>query len=201
MKTIKKLSKLAATGVLMSAFALNFNACTEQSPLDSSKTGNGELNFLKIGESVTRLSKKVSTSEFVTYKDGGELIVEYKGIENDNGAVEAKLTLKVFSETISEDAELVMSLDDQVLVGNVDVGFEPHGITFSSPALLTIEAKSLDLSGVNPHLINIYYDNPETGEWELMNSYGVIVKTEDGYVKIIDAELPHFSRYAVAWSN
>ena len=201
MKTIKKLSKLAATGVLMSAFALNFNACSEQSPLDSSKTGNGKLNFLKIGESVTRLSKKVSTSEFVTYKDGGELIVEYKGIENDNGAVEAKLTLKVFSETISEDAELVMSLDDQVLVGNVDVGFSPHGITFSSPALLTIEAKSLDLSGVNPHLINIYYDNPETGEWELMNSYGVIVKTEDGYVKIIDAELPHFSRYAVAWSN
>ena len=201
MKTIKKLSKLAATGVLMSAFALNFNACTEQSPLDSSKTGNSELNFLKIGESVTRLSKKVSTSEFVTYKDGGELIVEYKGIENDNGAVEAKLTLKVFSETISEDAELVMSLDDQVLVGNVDVGFSPHGITFSSPALLTIEAKSLDLSGVNPHLINIYYDNPETGEWELMNSYGVIVKSEDGYVKIIDAELPHFSRYAVAWSN
>ncbi len=200
MKTIKKLSKLAATGVLMSAFALNFNACTEQSPLDSSKTGKSELNFLKIGES-GRLSKKVTTSEFVTYKDGGELTVDYKGIENGNGAVEAKLTLKVFAETISEDAELVMSLDDQVLVGNVDVGFEPHGITFSSPALLTIEAKSLDLSGVNPHLINIYYDNPETGEWELMNSYGVIVKTEDGYVKIIDAELPHFSRYAVAWSN
>ncbi len=94
MKTIKKLSKLAATGVLMSAFALNFNASSEQSPLDSSKTGKGELNFLKIGESVTRLSKKVSTSEFVTYKDGGELIVEYKGIENDNGAVEAKLTAK-----------------------------------------------------------------------------------------------------------
>jgi len=201
MKTFRKITGTLFTGLLLTGLTLNFTACTEQSPLDSSKTGNSELNFLKIGESVTRLSKKVSTSEFVTYKDGGELIVEYKGIENDNGAVEAKLTLKVFSETISEDAELVMSLDDQVLVGNVDVGFSPHGITFSSPALLTIEAKSLDLSGVNPHLINIYYDNPETGEWELMNSYGVIVKSEDGYVKIIDAELPHFSRYAVAWAN
>ncbi len=115
--------------------------------------------------------------------------------------VEAKLTLKMFSETIREDAELVMSLDDQILVANVDVTFSPDGITFSSPALLNIEAKNLDLSGIDADHINVYYDNPETGEWELMNSYDVIVKVDEGYVKIMDAELPHFSRYAFAWSR
>ncbi|MCH7755889.1 hypothetical protein IH970_12305 [candidate division KSB1 bacterium] len=35
MKAIKKLSKLAVAGILMTAFALNFNACSKQSPLSS----------------------------------------------------------------------------------------------------------------------------------------------------------------------
>ena len=204
MKSLKKISSTLTSAALLAGLAIHFNACTEKSPMSSQDNQAAEtqgLKILKIGDGVTRLNKIVTASQYVTQTNGGELIIDYKGYEHNNGNVNVKMTLKVFNGTISQDAELMMSLDDEGLLGNVDVTFSPHGITFSSPALLTIEAKSLDLTGVNPHLINIYYDNPETGEWELMNSYGVIVKTEDGYVKIIDAELPHFSRYAVAWSN
>ncbi len=106
----------------------------------------------------------------------------------------------MFSQTISQDAELVLSLDDQILLGNVDVTFTPHGITFSSPALLNIEASGLDLANI-PSKIGCYYDNPDTGQWEKMETGDVIIKQDEGYIKIIDAQIPHFSRYAVAWSN
>ncbi len=155
------------------------------------------LKILKIGDGVTRLNKIVTASRYVTQKGGGELIIDYKGYEHNNGNVKVKITLKVFNGSISQDAELMMSLDDQGLLGNVDVTFSPHGITFSRPARLDIEAKNLDLSGVNPDDINIYYDNPETGQWEVMQSYAVIVNEANGYVKVIDAKLPHFSRYAL----
>jgi len=254
MKTIKKLSKLAATGVLMSAFALNFSACTKQSPLASSddisadtvdkKDGNGNgndndngngkdkdkdndngndngnsgnngnanrLKFMSLQGGIssgdtTEPSTDVLTEVIghVTFTGGGELILEYKGIENpqdNSGNLYVKSTFKVFSETISEDADLALTLFDNLTAGDVDVTFQPHGIVFSQPALLNIEVKDADLSSVDENTIGLYYVNQETGQWESMQTYDIIVKKNEGYLKIIDAQIPHFSRYALAWSN
>ncbi len=200
MKSLKKIISTLTSAALLAGLAIHFNACTEKSPMSSQDNQAAEtqgLKILKIGDGVTRLNKIVTASQYVTQKGGGELIIDYKGYEHNNGNVNVKMTLKVFNGSISQDAELMMSLDDQGLLGNVDVTFSPHGITFSRPARLDIEAKNLDLSGVNPDDINIYYDNPETGQWEVMQSYAVIVNEANGYVKVIDAKLPHFSRYAI----
>ncbi len=200
MKSLKKIISTLTSAALLAGLAIHFNACTEKSPMSSQDNQAAEtqgLKILKIGDGVTRLNKIVTASQYVTQTNGGELIIDYKGYEHNNGNVNVKMTLKVFNGTISQDAELMMSLDDQGLLGNVDVSFSPHGITFSSPARLDIEAKNLDLSGINPDDINIYYDNPETGQWEVMQSYAVIVNEANGYVKVIDAKLPHFSRYAI----
>ena len=200
MKNFKKFVSTLTSAALLAGLAIHFNACTEQSPMSSPDNQAAEtqgLKILKIGDGVTRLNKIVTASQYVTQTNGGELIIDYKGYEHNNGNVNVKMTLKVFNGSISQDAELMMSLDDQGLLGNVDVTFSPHGITFSRPARLDIEAKNLDLSGVNPDDINIYYDNPETGQWEVMQSYAVIVNEANGYVKVIDAKLPHFSRYAI----
>jgi len=200
MKNLKKIISTLTSAALLAGLAIHFNACTEKSPMSSQDNQAAEtqgLKILKIGDGVTRLNKIVTASRYVTRKGGGELIIDYKGYEHNNGNVNVKITLKVFKGSISQDAELMMSLDDQELLGNVDVTFSPHGITFSRPARLDIEAKNLDLSGVNPDDINIYYDNPETGQWEVMQSYAVIVNEANGYIKVIDAKLPHFSRYAM----
>ena len=200
MKNFKKIISTLTSAALLAGLAINFNACTEQSPMSSQDNQAAEtqgLKILKIGDSVTRLSKVVIASQYVTQVNGGELQIDYKGYEHHNGNVEVLMTLKVFAGTISRDAHLIMRLDDRELEGNVDVRFRPHGITFSSPALLNIEAKNLDLSGVNPDDINIYYYNPETGQWEVMQSYAVIVNEVNGYVKVVDGQLPHFSRYAI----
>ena len=109
--------------------------------------------------------------------------------------------MKVLPKAIKKKLKLGLSLDDQVVTGNVDLLFSPHGTKFKKPAILNIEAKNLDMSEMNLEAIAVYYDNPKTGKWKKMKSKEIIIKPEDGYIKIIDAELPHFSRYAVAYSD
>ncbi len=125
-------------------------------------------------------------------------MIDYKG--DQHGELEVKITFKVFDNTISEDAWLKLRMNDGVLSGDVDAEFQPHGITFSKPAVFNIEAKYVDLTGVNPSTVALYYVN-DNGEWEKMKTEEISVKIDDGIIKIMDAEIPHFSRYAVAWSN
>jgi len=160
-----------------------------------------ELNILSLTDKPRSLKKVIKVDQWVTKKDGGELIIDYKGYEHDNGDVEAKITLKIFSGSISEDVKMSLILDDQLLLVNTAVEFSPHGVVFFEPALLNIEVKHIDLSDSNPNAIDIYYDNRDDDDWEVTDSKEIIVKTDEGYVKVIDAEIHHFSRYAVAHSQ
>ncbi len=109
----------------------------------------------------------------------------------------AAMTLRILPKTISDDVEVSISLDDQQFIGNMDVVFQPHGITFSQPAILNIAASGLDLTGMNPNAIDIYYDNTETGQWEKMEREAILVNIVDGAIVVVNALLPHFSRYAI----
>jgi len=79
MKTIKKLSKLAVAGVLMTAYALNFNACSEQSPLsstDESPFAQDNVQLIDLGDAFASLSKgELKVSAVVTPEDGGQLVL------------------------------------------------------------------------------------------------------------------------------
>ena len=198
MKTITAV----VTSLVMVVIALNFGGCANEysplTPVNNDTAVSSQLNFLKFSNNPYSLKKVISVSQWVTKKDGGELVLEYKGEENNNGKVYVKITLKVPENSIKNDTELFLSLDDQDLIGNVDLTFGPHGTKFSKPAILTIEAKALDLSGLKPWDLDIYYDDQNAKKWKKMNSEEIIVKIDEGYVKVIEAQLPHFSRYAIA---
>ena len=66
---------------------------------------------------------------------------------------------------------------------------------------ITIQNYFKPVQNANLETLDIYYDNPETGRWEKVRRKKVIVDKDIGLVKIVNARLPHFSRYAVAWSN
>ena len=196
MKTIKQIFIISMMMIFISILVIG----CQQNPTsaDSRMTteqgaASKDLKIINYNSELNGLKKVVTCTKWVTWQDGAELKLACKG---DNSEA-VKLVLKVLQHTISQDAELSISMDDAQLSGNFDMVFLPHGVTFSSPALLNIEAKNLDISGISPDEINIYYDNQETGQWEVMNSKEIIVKVDEGYIKIVDAELPHFSRYAI----
>lgn len=108
-----------------------------------------------------------------------------------------KISLEIQPYSINQDTYISMSADDAYLMGNVYLTFAPHGILFSEPAILNFEASGLDLSGIDPKSVDIYYDNQNTGLWELMPRESITIDNEAGYINVRNAEFLHFSRYAI----
>jgi hypothetical protein len=65
---------------------------------------------------------------------------------------------------MSVSADVSLTLDDEDFMGDLDIEFGPLGLTFSSPALLSIKADGLDLSNVNTQNLKLYYVNADSGE-------------------------------------
>jgi hypothetical protein len=184
MRILKMLGKGLSTLVVFFALVFSFAGCLNESPLastDESLAERSKFKIVPLWKGIPTLAKQVAVSENVTIADGGELLLEYKGEEHKNPGVYCKVSLKIFAGTIDADKKLTMSLDDQYL----DLLFGPHGVVFSEPALLNIEA-AVDLS---------------IGRWEKMSSTHVVVDKDAGYIKIIDAQIPHFSRYAIGYDE
>ena len=92
MKTFRKISQLLAIGVLMMSFALNFNACSEQSPLSSTKESQfaqDNVQIIDLGDAFTSLNKgSFQDSAVVTPEQGGQLILVKGKAFEENGEIE-----------------------------------------------------------------------------------------------------------------
>jgi len=187
---------------LITGLALNFNACSKNEALLGHKEVETipSLSLLDFGKTNLSLKKKVKTSKLCTKKKGGKLYLEYE-YNLEEGEVEVAISLRVLPGALSEDKELQLEIDDEHFLGNFDVIFSQHGTVFSQPAILNIEIKieDIDPSSLNLDNLDIYYDNPATGEWELMPRDAINIDIDDDEIeiKVVNARIPHFSRYAI----
>lgn len=143
---------------------------------------------------VYNIGLQSSDKQLVLAAQVGQRLNEYQ-YNDAGGGLKINLTIPPYS--IFTDTYISMSTDDEYLMGDVYLTFGPHGTLFSPPALLDFKASGLNLSGIDPDLVDIYYDNPFTGVWELMPSESVTVDVVAGYIEVINAEFLHFSRYAI----
>jgi len=186
---------IASLTVIAMIVVLSFamQGCTQNSPMQTETKVAGKLNILKFNKNnPTMLEKLTQVTEYIVASVGGTLHLTH---ENDDLNVEVNLTF--LPDALNESQDITISVNDEEFVGNVDVVFGPHGLTFLSPALLNINASGLDLTGVDPSLIDVYYYEPETGEWEKMKRDSIYVNVEEGVIIVVNAQLPHFSRYAI----
>ena len=111
-----------------------------------------------------------------------------------------RVSLQVPPGALSNDAEITLSADTHEITGGVSVTFEPHGTEFDQPAILDIKAIGVDFNDVNTSTIDIYYENPETNALEPTLKDQINIDVGAGTIEVIDAQLNHFSRYALAHS-
>ena len=112
----------------------------------------------------------------------------------------AKVTFELPPGAIEEELEISICMDDEQLSGDIFIEFGPHGIFFKEPAKLNIEIYGLKFKKGDDFEVEdlgLYYVNQETGLWEKMKFKKIQVDRKKGTIKVIDAELPHFSRYAI----
>jgi hypothetical protein len=71
--------------------------------------------------------------------------------------------------------------------------FSPTG-TFSKPVIYNLTIVGVDLSNVNPATVSFVYMSPD-GNYYKPNYQQIVVDKQCGRLQILNAELPHFSRY------
>ena len=199
MKRFKFIKQI--TFALLAAFSLTFTGCEQDSPLTASDESNNlirptavaangkTIQFLSVGEQGSNSLNKTTTGQkYVNKSQGGNISVAASGVS---------FYLRIPQNSIDISKTVTMTYDDQNFQGFTDLVFGPHGTQFSSPALLDAKITGLNLKGVNPDKVKFYYVN-DNGQWEEMVVQSIAVYPAYGAVKIAGAELPHFSRYAVA---
>lgn len=201
MKGIKKPIFFLLAGLFTAGLLIGIVGCENHiavAPDDSVQRilspGKKNINFITWNDSAQSFNKVYTTSKWINKYKGGELymVVEGGSIKGSSG-VAIKTLFNVAPNSISQSTTVKQSIDDEV----IDFMFSPSGTTFNPPALFTVVVYGADLTGVNPDSVNMYYVNPN-GQWQVMPSEEVVVDTANGFIRIVNAEISHFSRYALS---
>ncbi len=154
------------------------------------------LNFLTLPDPGA-FFKAMETSTTISPQTGGELKLEYsQGQGSDK--VDINITLRFDPGSVSEEIEVSMSVDQDILLTNIDITFGPSGSEFLKPAKLSVNTKGLDLSDIPSDAeIRLYYDN--NGTWEEIEANMVRHNVDLGQLQCTNGKIPHFSRYAFAF--
>lgn len=196
MKTIKRLFALLIALAIVVELVINLSACSQNvSPLAFDSTHSGvQILKLRGRNSSPSLNKVVTVSQPITMLEGGEVSLHHKP-SND---VSVTIRLTVLPGTINADAVVTIALDDELFIVNFDIVSEQHTVTFNQPPVLSIDAEGLDLSEIDVESLDIFYDNPDTGEWEPISADGFTV---DGDTQIMavtgDIMIRPTSRYGI----
>ncbi len=184
--------------IILAGLLVFFVGCSDfENPIGvEEKAESKELNFLNLPDPGV-LFKTMETSTTISPQTGGELKLEYsQGQGNDK--VDINITLRFEPGSVSEDIKVSMSVDQDILMTNIDITFGPSGSEFLKPAKLSVNTRGLDLSGVPSDAeISLYYDN--NGKWEEISSNMIRHNVDLGQLQCVNGEIPHFSRYAFAF--
>ena len=169
-----------------------------------------KLNFISLdlgADALAKRRKPIIISTTVTPKHGGMLTRFLDGANRTDerfADMWGKVTLEFPAWAVDKKVNVSFKLMRGFFMGFVELEYSPHGLVFNRPAILNICGKNLDLSSIDQARVDdikLYYTSQLDGVWREMNCKEIFIDVENGIFRVIDGKLPHFSRYAVAYSD
>jgi hypothetical protein len=105
--------------------------------------------------------------------------------------IDCDLTVPANNHSFSGNRNITMQVSD---IAGVD--FYPS-MTFNQPVILNFTITGMDLTGIDPQDVGFYYVDTSGNLAPTVND-GVTVDLSSGTLKVVNAQLPHFSRWAYA---
>ena len=180
------------------ALVLIFTSCQNESNLVNTENSGTRLNSSNepnwIGlpkAKEAKLQKIHSVNEFITVADGGELVITDTYLSTNGNTVEVYSSLKFDPGCVKQNGNISMELDDETGVST----FLPAQV-FNFPAIINQRITGFDLSNVNIDDIGFYYIKTD-GTFEEMQYDDLIIDVQTGTIEIVNARIPHFSRYGI----
>jgi hypothetical protein len=189
-----KMRKLTYTAALL---LLSFVGCMQESnvtgPINSIEKTQAKTIIMLPERADVNVESVFTSSLNISGVTGGqlEMIQSYQGTNGKIVNIDCKLTVPSNSSAFADSRDITMQVSDQA-----GVDFYPS-MTFSQPVLLNFTITGLDLNGIDPADVNFYYVDQNGNLAPTVND-GVSVNLTTGTLTVVNAQLPHFSRWAYA---
>lgn len=175
--------------------ALFLGGCgAERSPMGSAAAEEPAAKKGKIdpGKPAPEPVPELSVSQWVTPALGGALYIADKG-DKECAVDDMKAALAVDPFAVEEDVEITMKVSGETL-SDLAVTFQPGGLKFAQPALLTVKLGSERVTGeVHSLVVKHEYADGTVETAEISK-----IKTQkEGDITMISVVVPGFSRYSM----
>lgn len=179
------------------AFILLFFAgCMQESnitePVTTTENNQAKTIIMLPATANMNVNEIFSESQDIDGEAGGEihLVKSYVASNGQTVTIDCKLTVPA-NLSFDDFRNITMEIG-----GQAGVDFFPS-MTFNEPVILNFTVTGLDLNGVNPNNVGFFYVDGN-GNLFPTNNEGVSVNLSTGTLTVVNAQLPHFSRWAYA---
>lgn len=183
--------------IIIAAFAFILFGCQDENSLVEPSANFAVQNLTK-GKPVKNDDLTLNSNDDVrshyakTYtidgKKGGRIRETHTWLDSSGNSVvmEAYLTIprNAFEGKLTFD--IIFDLE------NLSVELYPSPYTFDKPVLLDLLFEGVDLSGFDTSNMEFEYQSPDGTTYEVLYESKTI---EANYLEVVQAQLPHFSRY------
>ncbi|PKL89687.1 MAG: hypothetical protein CVV23_03620 [Ignavibacteriae bacterium HGW-Ignavibacteriae-2] len=188
-----KLLVLAATTfLLLMACSDNTSVVSSTNDLAPSSNSRTVAKSNKIVEPDVTI--KYSNSVTIQNAKGGKVNFSYSWTSGPHAGKKFECDLIIQPNTFNENEITFNATFDPE---ELSVDLDPHGAVFNKPILLTLKFKDIDVKEYKINLENFFQYIDENGcpTNENVKYRKIEINEAEGYAKVFDAELWHFSRY------
>lgn len=159
-------------------------------PEEPTKSVNSyEMLKLPVSKSSPKVSSSLSISKSINGLKGGEIEFEFQLSGTEEVEIKGKLLIPAGAFSSTETIEIIF--DNEYAL----VDFYPSPFQFSLPLELTLIYDGVDIEGISADELDFYYVNDYMNFVELINHDEKVLNESENLIKIVNAELNHFSRY------
>ena len=177
--------KKLLTFVLLSV--LIFFGCSQDSEITAPVSRQLKLIELPLPSSGLTV-ETLTINKWINGANGGEFSGEYQ-YQSSTGTVSQYSTLEFSAGAFSGSKNITQTFN----TGGAAMEFGPS-MQFSATVKYTYEIYGADLTGINPATLNFVYIDANGYMYPVLYE-SVSMDENTGMLKVVDAELPHFSRY------
>jgi len=188
-KGINKMRKYIYLSMLISLFVIG---CSEESSLvtPNNTISNNEPNWIVLPASENlSLNKDISVSQMVYGNQETLLEINTGYAGGPHSWISITANARFQRNSFVGQRYTTLSVNDQFGTAT----FSPSG-TFLKPVIYNLTIMGLDLSNVDPSKVSFVYMASD-GSFVTPKYDRIYVEIQSGKLQIVNAELPHFSRY------
>jgi hypothetical protein len=194
---MKKIMKAGATFLSAGVLALALVGCAMDNataPTTDESTSLGtevQPNWIVLPEPDNQsLAKMTSVTKTINGSDESLLEINTGYAGGPFGWVSITANARFQRYAFTGTRTITMAVSDQCGVAD----FSPSG-TWAKPVIYNLTIQGIDLSKVDPSKVKFVYVAPD-GKYYTAVCQSIYVEKQSGKLQVINAQLPHFSRYS-----